>query len=105
MGKLVKSAILGVASYCQFDSDQRHHKQSPIAQLVELLPLKQEVQGSSPCGGTGKLEAPFDSGVRGVRCQSKEQRNIGKEPFKSEGVRCTLTSFLISSIRFSTGLL
>ncbi len=52
MGKLVKSAILGVASYCQFDSDQRHHKQSPIAQLVELLPLKQEVQGSSPCGGT-----------------------------------------------------
>ena len=48
---------------CQFDS---------VAQLVELLPLKQEVQGSSPCGGTGKLEAPFDSGVRGVRCQSKE---------------------------------
>jgi hypothetical protein len=32
-------------------------------------------------------------------------RNIDKEPFKSEGVRCTLASFLISSIRFSTGLL
>lgn len=55
-----------------------HVIKSPIAQLVELLPLKQEVQGSSPCGGTGKLEAPFDSGVRGVRCQSKEhwQRTV-----------------------------
>ena len=34
---------IGLSS-CGFDS--------PIAQLVELLALNQEVQGSSPCGGT-----------------------------------------------------
>ena len=39
MGKLVKSAILGVASYCRFDSDQRYKKK-----IIWL------------CGGIGRHE-------------------------------------------------
>ena len=55
---------------------QEGHKFALVAQLVELLPLKQEVVGSSPTGSTtnnmGQLLLPLSWLARSVNAGTEE---------------------------------
>ncbi len=53
----------------------------PIAQLVEQIPLKDTVQGSSPCGRTTKDKTDIKLVLSFVDHKDSNKIGVGKEKF------------------------